>query len=100
MTVLRYVIATSLALIAAGVLLIGAITVCVGIYATWAYQDDPSSAQNLILVPFGLILAAPGWGIGYVAYRVARPNWADKGSRGQPGNETAVNNSAALPPAG
>ena len=74
MEALRYVIATLLGLIAAGVLLIGALTVFVGIYATWAYQDDPSSAQNLILVPFGFVLAAPGWGIGYVAYRVARRN--------------------------
>lgn len=61
-----------LGLIAVAVLLAAALTVFVGIYATWAYQDDPSSAQNLILVPFGLILAVPAWGIGFLALRVAR----------------------------
>lgn len=75
----RYVLASVLGLIAAGVLLLGAVTVFVGIYATWAYRDDPSSAQNLILVPFGFIIGAPGWGIAYLAYRVARP-----GSRSRP----------------
>ncbi len=69
----RYVIASVLGLIAAGLLLLGAIMVFVGIYATWAYQDDPSSAQNLILVPFGLIIGVPGCGIAYLAYRAARP---------------------------
>ena len=63
-----------------GVLLTGALCVFVGIYATWAYQDDPSSAQNLIFVPFGLVLGAPGWGLGYLAYRVARPDTSKVGS--------------------
>jgi hypothetical protein len=74
----KYVIATVLGVVAAGVLLFGAITVFVGIYATWAYQDDPSSAQNLILVPFGLVIGAPGWLLAYLAYRVVR---RDSGSR-------------------
>jgi hypothetical protein len=68
----RYGITAVLGLIAAVVFLLGALVVFVGIYATWAYQDDPSSAQNLIFVPFGLILAVPAWGIGFLALRVAR----------------------------
>ena len=68
----RYGIAAVLGLMAVVVLLLAALTVFVGFYATWAYQDDPSSAQNMILVPFGLILAVPAWGIGFLAYRVAR----------------------------
>jgi hypothetical protein len=74
----KVVLASALGVIGAGLLLLGAVTIFVGIYATWAYQDDPSSAQNLILVPFGLVIGAPGWLVGYLAYRVARN---DTGSR-------------------
>lgn len=71
MKALRYAVATLFGLIAAGVILLGALMVFVGIYATWAYQDDPSSAQNLILVPGGFIIGAPGWAVAYLAYLIA-----------------------------
>lgn len=78
MNVRTVVLATALGVVAAGLLLFGAVMVFVGIYATWAYQDDPSSAQNLILVPFGLVVGAPGCLVAYLAYRVVQK---DKGSR-------------------
>jgi hypothetical protein len=74
----KVVLAAALGAVGAGLLLLGAVTIFVGIYATWAYQDDQSSAQNLILVPFGLVIGASGWLVAYLAYRVARN---DTGSR-------------------
>jgi hypothetical protein len=77
----KVVLATVLGVVGAGLLLVGAVTIFVGIYATWAYQDDPSSAQNLILVPFGLVIGAPGWLVAYLAYLVARNHTGSRRTR-------------------